>query len=100
MSVVMTLRVTADAKKVEKLSNDEPGLMKTIVERAKQHGLTSHRFYGSDSEVLVVDEWPDEASFQAFFSASPDIGKIMEAAGAGEPTITFWRELDTDDRVG
>ena len=100
MSVVMTLRVTADAKKIEELATDDPALLKTIIERAKQHGVISHRFYGNDTEVLVVDEWPDEASFQAFFAASPDIGKLMEVAGAGEPAVTFWRELDTAERVG
>jgi heme-degrading monooxygenase HmoA len=100
MSVVMTLRVPADAKKVEELAGADPALLKTIIERGKQHGLISHRFYGNDAEVLVVDEWPDEASFQAFFAASPDIRQIMEAAGAGEPVIKFWRELETGDRVG
>src|SRR5436309_13820021 len=98
MSVVMTLRVPADAKKVEQQAKGDPAMLKTITERAKQHGLISHRFYGNDTEVLVVDEWPDEASFHAFFSQSPDIAKMMEAAGAGEPVITFWRELETDDR--
>ena len=63
--------------------------------------MISHHFFGSDNEVLVVDEWPDEASFQAFFDASPEIGGIMAAAGVTTPpTIEFWRPLEVDDSIG
>jgi hypothetical protein len=48
-----------------------------------------------------VDEWPDEASFQAFFESTPEIKGIMDAAGVmTPPTIEFWRPLDTEDNVG
>jgi hypothetical protein len=51
-------------------------------------------------EVLVVDEWPDEASFQAFFAASPEIQDVIAAAGpSGPPEITFWTKLDTGDEI-
>ena len=51
----------------------------------------------------VVDEWPDEQSFQAFFEeAGPRIEQMMGAAGVtSEPSIEFWRHLDVgDDDVG
>ena len=49
---------------------------------------------------LVVDEWPDEKSFQAFYEASPDIKTIMDNAGVtAAPTIEFWRPLDVDDAI-
>jgi hypothetical protein len=50
--------------------------------------------------VLVIDEWPDEGSFQKFFEASPEIKDLMERAGAGEPSIEFWHHLDVKDEVG
>ena len=98
MSVLLTMRVSGDPKAVEAT---DPDVLKTIVERAREHGVIRHRFYGNDNEVLVIDEWPDEASFQAFFDASPDIGEMMAAAGVtSAPTVEFWRMLDMDDAVG
>jgi heme-degrading monooxygenase HmoA len=98
MSVMMTMRVAGDAAKVE---HEDRAMMQSIVAKAKQHGLVSHHFYGSDTEILVVDEWPDEESFRRFFEASPEIAGIIERSGArAEPEITFWRTLDTGDAVG
>jgi quinol monooxygenase YgiN len=97
MSVLMTMRVSGDPKAVEATESD---LLKTITARGREYGLIRHRFYGSENEVLVVDEWPDEASFRAFFDASPDIKSIMDAAGVtAAPQIEFWRPLDVDDAI-
>ena len=101
MSVLMLLRVKGDATKVEQITKDDPAMLKTIVERAKSHGLIRHRFFGTADEVIVVDEWPDEASFQKFFNASPEIETLMAAAGVTTPPeITFARQLDVDDAFG
>ena len=98
MSVLMTLRVTGDPKAIETADQQ---MLDTVVERAKEHGLISHHFFGSDNEVLVVDEWPDEQSFKAFFDSSPEIGELMAAAGVtSQPTIEYWRPLDFNDSVG
>jgi heme-degrading monooxygenase HmoA len=98
MSVLMTMRVQADASRVEA---EDQSAMDSILAKAKANGLISHHFYGSDREVLVVDEWPDEASCQRFFAAAPEIAGMMERAGGeGAPEISFWRHLDTGDDVG
>jgi hypothetical protein len=94
----MTLRVSGDPKGIEATDSE---VMHTVVARAKENGLISHRFFGSDDEILVVDEWPDEQSFRTFFDNSPEIPEMMRRAGVtAEPTIEMWRPLDTDDRVG
>jgi len=97
LSVLMTLRVSGDPKVVEAT---DPDVLKTITDRAKEYGVISHHFYGSDDEIFVVDEWPDEASFQKFFDASPDIGEMMQRAATSEPAISFWHHLDTHDDIG
>jgi hypothetical protein len=98
MSVLMTMRVSADANKIE---HEDHKLLEDITTKAKNFGLISHHFYGSKDEVLVVDEWPDEQSFQRFFEAAPEIGGVMERAGATtQPEFTFWRRLDTGDELG
>ncbi len=99
MSVLMTLRVTGDPKKLEEFAEGDSPLNK-IRDRAVDLGCTSHHFYGTDDEIMVVDEWADEASFHAFFDASPEIKDVMGAAGVtAQPEIKIWRKLETRDDV-
>jgi hypothetical protein len=100
MAILMTLEVPADSDKLVQYSKDNPDALLKILERAKTHGVISHKFFASGGDVLVVDEWPDENSFQAFFADSPEIQDVMAAAGAtAPPEITFWTKLDTGDEV-
>jgi heme-degrading monooxygenase HmoA len=101
MSVLMTLRVKGDAKKLEALYAADKNHFARVADKGKTMGATYHRFYATDDEVLVVDQWPDEESFHAFFSSTPEIPEIMAAAGVTEqPTVTFWHELDLGDSIG
>jgi hypothetical protein len=103
MSVIMTMKLNGDPRRVEEIAAQDPERMRSIAERAKDNGVMAHRFYGSeDGTILVVDEWPDPESFQRFFEAErPQIEPLMQEAGiSGEPEITFWRKLETNDEVG
>ena len=100
MSVLMTLRVSANGAKLTDYAQSHADELQGIIEKAKNRGVISHRFYASGDEVLVVDEWPDDASFQAFFAEAPEIENLMAAAEASsEPVVTFWTKLDTGDEV-
>lgn len=103
MSIIMTLRAKGDPQALERNAAENAETMQSIVERAKEHGVIAHRFYGSDDgQIMVVDEWPDTASFQAFFEQERDaIQPMMGQAGVtSEPEVTFWRKLETKDDVG
>jgi hypothetical protein len=103
MSVIMTLRVSGDPAALERHADDDPEGVRAIADRAKEHGIIAHRFYGSDDgQIMVIDEWPDPDSFQAFFSEQREqIEPMMRAAGvSGEPEINFWRKLETHDEIG
>jgi quinol monooxygenase YgiN len=101
MSVIMTFRVSGDAAKLEQLAEENPDLMRSIAERAKEQGVIAHRFYGTEDEIMVVDEWPDAESFQRFFeSERAQIEPMMAQVATGEPVVTFWRKLETYDEVG
>src|SRR5438128_653810 len=82
--------VACDASALERHAAENPDAMRRIADRAKEHGLVSHRFYGTDDEILVLDEWDSEASFRRFFDASPEIPEMMKGIARGEPHITFW----------
>ncbi len=98
MAVLMTLRVKGDVAKLEQLWKDEPELIRTVGERSKVAGAIHHAFWKGDGEILVVDEWPDEQSFHAFFADSPEIPQIMERCGVTtEPQVEFWSRAKVDD---
>jgi quinol monooxygenase YgiN len=103
MSVIMTLRIKGDPKKLEERAASDPGAMQAIADEAKKAGVIAHRFYGSDDgQIMVVDEWPDRQSFQRFFEANrAQIEPMMAEVGAtSEPEILFWRKLESHDEVG
>jgi heme-degrading monooxygenase HmoA len=101
MSVLMTLRITGDGGSLEKFAQADPKAFPAVVDKARAHGVISHHFYATADELLVVDEWPDEESFRAFYDASPEIGGFMQEAGVTTaPEIKFWRKLDLNDDVG
>jgi quinol monooxygenase YgiN len=101
MSVIMTLRVSGDPKAAERISQEDPERMERIMASAKSHGLIAHRFYGSEGKIMVIDEWPDPESFQAFFSEmESEIGPMMQQVATSEPEIVFWTKLETGDDFG
>jgi heme-degrading monooxygenase HmoA len=101
MSVYVTLRVKADGSRLEEMAAADTSLFSSVSARGAEQGATYHRFYASDSEVLVFDEWPDEESFRKFFESSPEIADIMQNSGVTtQPEITFWRKLELGDDIG
>jgi hypothetical protein len=104
MSVFLTLKIPGNPQAMEQYATDNPEKLHSVVDAAKRHGLIAHRFYGSDdgTAIMVLDEWPDRQSFEAFFTEQmPQIEPMMVAAGAtGQPEPTFWGELKTGDEFG
>jgi quinol monooxygenase YgiN len=104
MSVIMTLNVTGDPKKMEQFASENKEKMQAVLGAAKGHGLIAHRFYGSDDggRLMVVDEWPDRQSFESFLrEQQAELGPMMEAAGVtSPPEPACWNELATHDAFG
>jgi hypothetical protein len=101
MSVLMTLRVQGDATQLEALAASDETFFSNVSEKGRQMGATAHHFYATDTEILVIDEWPDKESFEAFFHSTPEIPKVMAQAGVtSEPEITFYRMVDLGDSFG
>ena len=102
MSVLMTLWLQGNPDELERLAGEDPDGMRAIAEQAKEHGVIAHRFYGTDGQIMVIDEWPDRESFERFFESQREpIEQMMQAVGAtSEPAVNFWRELRTNDAVG
>lgn len=101
MSVIVTGWFMADPDKWERLTQEKSEQVMALAERAREAGAIAHRFYGSEGQVMVIDEWPDEESFQRFFdSVQNEVVPLLEEIGSSEPQIRFWRVLDTPDKIG
>lgn len=104
MSVIMVQEVAADPNALEQFASANKETLQSVMQAAKKHGLIAHRFYGSEAgrKVLILDEWPDRQSFEAFAQEqAPQIEPVFKAVGATEISEpTYWRELTTHDAVG
>ena len=104
MPVIMVQEVAADPNGLEQFAAANQETVRAILEAAKKHGLSAHRFYGSEDgkKVLIVDEWPDRESFESFAQEqAPQIEAMFKAAsGTDSSEPTYWRELTTYDAVG
>jgi hypothetical protein len=99
LSVVMMLRVKGDPDALERYAQENGEQLQRIAEDGKSKGALHHVFAGGDGEIIVLDQWPDEASFQSFFDGQDEIPQVMQGAGAeGEPEVSFFRILDTPDK--
>jgi hypothetical protein len=97
----MTFRIAGDPDKLEQLAREKGDVLRDIAEQAKAAGAIAHRFYGSEGQIMVADEWPDPESFQRFFESQREkIEPMMAEVATGEPEITFWRKLETGDDIG
>jgi hypothetical protein len=98
MSVIMMLRVKGDPVGAENWAAENTDRLMAISNAGKAAGAIHHVFTAGEGEICVIDEWPDEASFQKFFASQADIPVMMQAAGVkGQPEITFLRKMDMPD---
>ena len=102
MPVIMVQEVAADPNGLEQFAAANQETVRAILEAAKKHGLTAHRFYGSEDgkKVLIVDEWPDRESFESFAEEQAQIEPMFKAASGTASEPTYWRELTTHDAYG
>jgi hypothetical protein len=99
MSVLVIGRMTVDPANVEKIWVDRKADFQGVAERAKAAGAVHHRWAFGDGFVMIVDEWPDAASFQKFFDTETVIPQLMQAGGVqGAPEFTIVEAKDAPDQ--
>jgi len=97
MSVLVTVRVEGDPKGVEGF---DQAVIQGVADLGRAAGAIRHRFFTNGSEIMVVDEWPDRETFQAFFDSNQDIPAVMAAAGVTSmPTVEFWDRMAVDEAI-
>jgi hypothetical protein len=99
MSVIVIGRMTVDPANVEKLWSDRQADFEGIAVAAKDAGAIHHRWAFGDGEVMIIDEWPDATSFQAFFESQALIADLMQAAGVqGPPQFDIYESKEGPDQ--
>ena len=99
MSVIVIGKFKADPANLKKVFAERAADFKAVSEEAKGVGALHHRFAAGDGEVIIIDEWDKAESFQAFFTGTPVIAELMQAAGVqGEPQIEILETLESPDR--
>jgi len=101
MSVIVTISFPGDPDRLEAVAAENEQKLQDIRERAIAAGVIAHRFYGSEGQIMVIDEWPDAESFENFFGGiQDDIAPMMEQIATAEPVVSVWRKLDSRDEYG
>ena len=95
MSVVVVVRLKADAEKTKEALRSHSADVEQVSADAKAAGALSHRFVWAGDEVLIIDEWNDAAAFREFFGTNKTIAQVMQAAGVTDrPTMDFYEPLE------
>jgi quinol monooxygenase YgiN len=102
MSVIVVTKFDAPASALEEMVNGRhKETVLQIREAAVAGGCIRHVFAeDTDGKLMVVDEWPSQEAFQAFFANQPAIQQLAADAGVtSPPTTTTYRILDAPDRI-
>ena len=100
MTVIVIGRFQADVARLEQAFVTQKQTFLDVSADAKTKGATHHQFgAGADGEVVIIDEWPDAATFETFFANQQDIPKVMAEVGVTAPPVfEILRQLDSPDR--
>ena len=102
MSVMIVTKFDAPASALEEMvTGRHKETVLQLREAAVVAGAIRHVFAeDTDGKLMVVDEWPSEEAFQAFFANQPAIRQLSADAGVtSPPTTTTYRIIDSPDRL-
>jgi heme-degrading monooxygenase HmoA len=102
MSVMVVTKFDAPASALEEMvTGRHKETVLQLREAAVAAGAIRHVFAeDTDGKLMVVDEWPSEDAFRAFFDNQPAIQQLAADAGVtSPPTTTTYRILDAPDRI-
>ena len=99
MSVFVIVRCTVtDLGKALEWGRANGQIAEDITAYGKSLGQIGHRMLTDGTDLVVIDEWPDAATFDKFFATAPGMGEFLSGAGvAGNPEVTM---LDAVEMAG
>jgi len=100
MSKLITVAVEGDTDVFRASLADLATDYERIAADARMAGALHHRFGVGDGFVLIVDEWTDEESFQAFFGR-PELQTFISKVGgdlSAAPVVTVTDAITSPDQ--
>src|SRR5437763_16576732 len=71
MSVIVVGKMKTDPANIKKLWANRKADFEAVANEARAAGALHHRWGFGDGFITIIDEWPDAATFESFFSATP-----------------------------
>jgi hypothetical protein len=87
MSVLVTVTIDGDTDKFRTSLTQKETEYRQIGQRARTAGAIHHRFGIGDRQILIVDEWTDQASYEQFFGESSLQQFIKEVGGNPDTAV-------------
>jgi len=98
MTASVIVKIKVDPERMKQLFADRHDDFVAVKAEAEAAGALHHIFVAGDGEVLIIDEWDDAKSFEAFFD-NPTIASMMGEAGVeGPPEVSVYEVLESPDR--
>jgi hypothetical protein len=96
VSVIVIVRcAVSDVGKAVEFARSNADILDDITAYGKSLGQIGHRMTTDGKDLVVIDEWPDAASFNTFFAGATRMGEFLSGAGiAGEPEVTILDAID------
>ena len=99
MAVIVVGKMNAEPATIKKLWADRKADFEGVAKEAKAAGALHHRWGFGDGFITIIDEWPDAASFEKFFSSNATIPSLMQAGGVqGPPDFTIVEAVEGPDQ--
>lgn len=97
MSVIVIVRCSvSDVNKAAEWVKAHAEVPEDITAYGKSLGQIGHRVTTDGKDLVVIDEWPDADTFNAFFAGAQRMGEFISGAGVlGDPEVTIL-EVMTD----
>ena len=93
--VTVLIRYLAQAGRAAQAKEELAALVKVVLaEEPACRGIWIHENTSAPEQLLLVEQWADEASYTGPHMQTPHIQAFMARARefiAGPPEITFWR---------
>ncbi len=101
MSVIVMTKYPGKASDLEAILDQHGETLRMLGQRGRDQGCLHHMFVeDTDGNVLIIDEWDSQESFDTFFAAQQDEIQPVAVAGGvtGPPTSTTYRIIESADR--
>ena len=84
MAVITVLRIPGNPSDLERYAAGPGRQVMQRIQAGKAAGAIRHTSAGGEGEISVIDEWPDQQSFEKFYASQPEIADVSATVARRE----------------